>query len=80
MADVFVTEPLRPSVLECRRRSSGARIRYDQSNGAFSILSTDGTIRTYFKAIPCWWLPQGYSSYCHGHIDNVTYFYAECAK
>ncbi len=82
MADHFLTEPLRAGVIECRRRSSGALIRYDQTTGAFGILSTDGIIRTYFKPIPYWRIPPGYvlPGNCHGHLDNVAYFHAECAR
>ena len=81
MADVFLTEPLRSGVLECHRKS-GARLRYDQTTGAFGILDKDAIIRTYFKPIPCWWLPVGYASAgnCHGHIDNMAYHQFECNK
>jgi hypothetical protein len=81
MADHFLTERLRVGVLECRR-TSGELIRYDTVSWAFGILSTDGMIKTYFKPIPCSMLPPGYAlpGDCHGHIDNVAYFQAACAR
>src|SRR5580658_993647 len=67
MADAFLTEDIRYGVLECYRKC-GDRIRYDPSSGAFGILSRDMIIKTFFKPIPCCWLPPGIylPHICHG--------------
>jgi hypothetical protein len=81
MADRFLTEPLRSSVLPCTR-PQGAQLRYDQATGAFGVLTSDGIIRTYFKPVPCCWIPSAFidKRWCHEYPDNVAYFLAECAK
>lgn len=80
-ADRFLTDPAGPTLRYCYRRS-GWTVRYDEATGSFGVLSTDGIIRTYFKPIPCCWVPAAYIDprWCHIHPDNLTYFIAECAK
>jgi pyocin large subunit-like protein len=82
MADTFLTEPRKPSVEECFRKC-GDRLRYDRNTGAFGIITKDAIIKTYFRPIPCWGIPNGYPKKigdCHGHIDNMAYFNFQCKQ
>ena len=81
MADRFLTRPLRPTMLPCTR-PKGWMLRYDQGTGEFGVLSSDGMIRSYFKPIPCCWMPPAFvdKRWCHEYPDNYSYFVAECKK
>jgi hypothetical protein len=46
-ADDFLTRPLTPQILECRRRN-GALVRFHRVTCEFGILSADHYIVTYF--------------------------------
>lgn len=86
MADRFLTGPLIPVVLDCRRirrtNRYGDYIRFNQTTGEFGVLSKSGIIKTYFKPMPCCWLPAGYArpGVCHGEPSNLDYFSGECRK
>ena len=81
MADRFLSQALCPTMIPCNRKH-GDHVRYDQATGTFGVLSADGIIRTYFKPVPCAWIPPAFVNprWCHAHADNITYFRIECAK
>jgi len=81
LADKFMGERLRPTVLPCQR-THGDRVRYDPATGTFGVVSQDGILRTYFKPIPCSWIPAAFvdKRWCHAHPDTLTYFQVECRK
>jgi pyocin large subunit-like protein len=85
MADIFLGGDKPETVHECAR-PEGTRLRYDRSSEAFGVLGLDGTIRTYFKPIPCSSLPGAaresarQSGRCHPHANNLVYFKSECQR
>jgi hypothetical protein len=80
LADAFVTGAISPSIMLCNRKN-GDLLRYDIVTQEFAVVSGPGTVRAYFKPVPCSSLPIGVPKIdCHGHRDNVTYFQVECAK
>ena len=85
LADEFLGLPKPTAVHECVR-ACGAKVRYDPSTDAFGIVDRGGTIRTYFKPVPCSVLPgavreaKRLSGRCHKCANNLVYFRAECQK
>ena len=79
LADQFLASPLRPEMLECIRRISGDRIRYDRLTTEFAVQSSAGITRTYFKPRPCSSIPWGQPHVdCHGFVTNEDYFKDAC--
>jgi hypothetical protein len=84
-ADVFLGRAKPSGVFECKR-NCGYMIRYDPTTEAFGVLDNDGIIRTYFKPIPCSFVPFAkrdavrQSGRCHKYPNNLVYFRVECAK
>jgi len=70
-ADTFLGGELNPQTTrEGRRRSDGAKLRYNEHTEEFGILSVENVIVTYFKPDPA----------IHGKANNLQYFYAECRR
>ena len=73
-------------VLECTR--SGVRkgdvVRFDTVTEAFGAMRSNGTIKTYFKPVPCSSLPAAQAAVsilagkCHSKVSNLDYFRGEC--
>lgn len=66
MADGFLTGPRGPNTLQ-RKRPNGDIVRYDQSTDAFGVVSSNGTVRTYYVPDPA----------VHGYPSNLDYFNAQ---
>src|SRR6266446_1399922 len=85
MADIFLTGPLSPSMMQCRRRK-GDLVRFDTASGAYGILDQNNIVRTFFKPIPCVSvaLPQRalakQRGRCHDHANNLLYFQWDCGR
>ena len=79
-ADLFLSEALKPGVLECKR-PTGEVVRYDPNTLAFGILSRHRYIKTFFKPIPCNWIAVKYQKpgSCHGQHDNLMYWQESCS-
>jgi pyocin large subunit-like protein len=84
-ADMFLSGQCPAHVHEFIR-SKGDIMRYDPMTEAFGVLGADGVIRTFLKPLPCSKVPisvrsaMRLSGRCHEHVDNLTYFQAECKK
>jgi pyocin large subunit-like protein len=84
-ADGFLGSAPAAGVLECIR-SGGDKVRYDPRSEAYGVIDSTGTIRTFFKPVPCAHLSaikrvaEKAAGRCHGQADNLGYFTSECAK
>lgn len=84
-ADDFLSGPVLTGVQECVR-GRGDRVRYDPATQCYGVLDNRGTIRTYYKPVPCNTVPVSVraairlAGRCHGHTTNLSYFQAECRK
>lgn len=76
LAEQFLLSPMRPTLLECRRRG-GDTLRYDTVTEEFAVLSSAGVIRTYYRPVPCVARP---IPPCHGERTNADYFRKACAS
>ena len=70
LADEFLGSPVRPTQHQCRR-SRGDTLRFDCTTEEFGVLSSRGTIRTYYR------LALGKK---HQHLSNIYYFVDGCKK
>lgn len=66
MADNFLTGPRGANTLE-RTRANGDVVRYDPTTDAFGVVSSNGTVRTYYVPDPA----------IHGYATNLDYFNAQ---
>ena len=66
MADNFLTGPRNSTTLEITR-SNGDVVRYDPASDAFGVVSSNGSIRTYYVPDPG----------VHGYPTNLDYFNAQ---
>jgi hypothetical protein len=66
MADDFLTGPRNSSTLEITR-TNGDVVRYDPTTDAFGVVSSNGSIRTYYVPDPN----------VHGYPTNLDYFNAQ---
>jgi pyocin large subunit-like protein len=66
----FLNGPLSTTIQRCVRRGNGDLIRYDSATQAFAVMRSDGTIKTFYKALITW----------HKYSSNLAYFQAECKK
>jgi filamentous hemagglutinin len=66
MADNFLTGPRGTNTLE-RIRPNGDVVRYDPTTDAFGVVSSNGTVRTYYVPDPA----------VHGYATNLDYFNAQ---
>jgi pyocin large subunit-like protein len=84
-ADKFLGDVKPPHVHECRRRG-GDTVRFDPIKDYFGIIGDNGTIRTFYRPVPCSSLPAGQrhaarlARRCHTDSDNLGYFRKECRK
>ncbi len=84
-ADRFLGGP-KPSHVQEYKRSKGDVLRYDTITQEFGVVDRFGTIRTYFKPVPCSSLPASIraaekkAGRCHGHATNQDYFSSECKR
>ena len=84
-ADAFLTGVRPAHVQECRR-SGGDVIRFDPMSDEYGVIDSTGTVRTYFRPVPCATLNPSLraaaqrAGQCHGAPDNLTYFRNECLK
>lgn len=75
LARAFLTAPKNPHVLE-RIRANGDIVRFDPRSGDLGIITTDGTIRTFFKPAPRTASnPRGYDP--NAFESPLDYFYAQ---
>ncbi len=65
-ADGFLTDPLPSGVLE-KTRANGDVVRFNPTTDEFGVVSSTGTLRTYYKPCPT----------IHGHPTNLDYFNAQ---
>lgn len=85
MADEFLSGNKPAHIHECRRKR-GDLLRFDPVTEAYGVLDGNGTIRTFFKPVPCVTIPLSQrvlvrlSGRCHGHPDNLSYFQSECKR
>jgi filamentous hemagglutinin len=79
MAERFLIDPRPVHVMECLR-SGGDILRFNPATDEFGILAWDGSIRTYFKPVPCVNLPPSLLGIkrCHNLTSNLDYFKREC--
>jgi pyocin large subunit-like protein len=70
----FLTSPSRSGLMECNR-TGGDVVKYDTATEEFGVLASDGTIRTYYKPVPC---SAAVTVNCHGETDNLAYFRKAC--
>lgn len=78
LAEAFLAQPLSRHHKECYR-VTGDQCRYNMVTEEYAVRSQSGVIRTYFKPIPCWTLPNGGPPPdCHPYPDNLKYFRASC--
>jgi filamentous hemagglutinin len=79
MAERFLVDPRPIHVMECLR-NRGDTVRFDPATDEFGVLAHDGSIRTYYKPIPCINLPPSLLGIkrCHNLTSNLDYFNREC--
>ena len=85
LADKFLGGTRIPPIEECVR-AKGDIVRLNPITDEYGVLDSGGTIRTYFKPIPCSSLrgpikiAMIQSGRCHGQASNLLYFQSECKK
>jgi hypothetical protein len=61
-------------------------IRFDPISDEYGVVDRTGTVRTYFKPVPCSVLNASVrvatrqAGKCHSSTDNLSYFNTECLK
>jgi hypothetical protein len=85
LADMFLGATRVQPIEECVR-GKGDIVRFNPTTDEYGVLDSGGTIRRYFKPLPCASLrgpikiAMQQSGRCHGHASNLLYFQSECKK
>jgi hypothetical protein len=74
MADRFLGGLVPMGVNQCRRKK-GDTVRFNPLTNEFGVIALDGTVRTYFKPMPCVVIRR---RGCHAYPDNTTYYQEAC--
>ncbi len=84
-ATAFLSGIAPSGIHECERKG-GDIIRYDPQTQGYGVLDSSGTIRTYYKPVPCSSIPASVRSAirqagrCHRYASNYLYFQVECKR
>jgi hypothetical protein len=84
-ADMFLGGVKILPIQECIR-AKGDIVRFNPATDEYGVVDGNGTIRTYFKPVPCSSLSRSVritmrqAGRCHGHNSNLLYFQSECGK
>ena len=85
LADMFLGGARVSPIQECTR-GRGDIVRFNPLTDEYGVADSNGTIRTYFKPVPCSSLSGAIkisminSGRCHRHASNLLYFQSECMK
>ena len=69
-ADTFLRSPCPPLALEFVRTKNGDRVRYDEIEDVFAVVTKDGFIKTCYRPDPVF----------HGEPSNLDYYLREEAN
>jgi len=85
LADMFLGGAKAPAIQECVR-GKGDVVRFNPATDEYGVLDSNGTIRTYFKPVPCSSLSGAIrivmmqTGRGHRHASNLLYFQSECNR